>query len=260
MSEENVLKAIICGYERGGTTLVNRLLVSHSDLMSGFESGFLLANKPADYLSPRYREYNGSLVQNGWKISTDDLDYICASENWKLAYSRLRERSGVVVDKSSFIFDKTPRYMRVLTDVLYRYERVPCVVVVRRPEAVICSWLKRKPGVDLNSPGRFLLGRFCHRYNDYARGYADALHHHPYRILAVSYEELCTNPEDILKQIFAHIDSKYKSEAPDFDAEYGVRGTEVTLDYVNEYEELLPEKVVRSIVRMTRKGVANLGL
>jgi hypothetical protein len=260
MEKENIVKAIICGYERGGTTLVNKLLLSHTDLCSGFESGFLLADTPAKYLDRKFSDYNGSLIKNGWGINDRDLAYICESNNWNQGYDRLRERSHVINDKSAFLFDKTPRYMRVLNDVLCRYQLAPCVVVLRRPEAVICSWLKRKEDVDINDPGWILLRRFCRRYNDYARGYAEALKYHPYRILTIQYEELCNSPQQALNKILAHIGYEGDTDLRAFEEEYGVRGGDVTNEYVDEYKNILSKKIIKTIRRLTQKGVKNLGL
>jgi hypothetical protein len=260
MKNENVLKAIVCGYERGGTTLINKLLSAHPELSSGFESGLLLADTPQHYLSTRFKEFNDSLIKNGWQIDDEDLAYICSSSDWSEAYSRLRQRAGVVVDKSSYIFDKTPKYMVRLSEVLTRIDSVPCVVVVRRPEAVIYSWLKRREDIDIKNPGRLLLWRFCQRYNKYAKGYAKAKNKFPERIHTVKYEELCANTDNVVRGIFSHLGYQNTSVPLGFDAEYGVRGNRVSIEYVNEYQQLLPAQVITSIQRMTRNSIELLGL
>lgn len=40
------MKAVVYGYERGGTSLIAELLRQHPALDGGFEGGFLLGKKP----------------------------------------------------------------------------------------------------------------------------------------------------------------------------------------------------------------------
>ncbi len=44
------LFALVCGFEKSGTTLLNEILRRHPGVDSGFECGFLLGQSPRDFL------------------------------------------------------------------------------------------------------------------------------------------------------------------------------------------------------------------
>jgi len=114
-SKNNPLKAIICGYERGGTSLIAELLRQHPDLDGGFEGGFLLGKRPRDFLSiSPYR----SNVKLGWGITEEELRHACDTDSWQEVYRRLREKAGEIHDRRVWLFDKTPKYMEALPKVL----------------------------------------------------------------------------------------------------------------------------------------------
>ena len=192
------LIAIVCGYERGGTTLVSEILRQHPQLNSGFEGGLLFSDNPHDFRS--LEPYVTSL-KISWGVSDDDLEYICSGVNWQNVYTRLLEKSTKV--DSKYIFDKTPRYMEYLSDVLARVN-VPCVAIVRDPRALFFSWAKRS-GMSIDDWCKFHLSAAIERYQRYGRGFKNAWTIYPERILVVQYESLCETPIIESKRIMTMI-------------------------------------------------------
>ncbi|MEI2422495.1 hypothetical protein V6O07_19615, partial [Arthrospira platensis SPKY2] len=74
------LAALVCGFERGGTTLISEIIRQHPLLDSGFECGFLLGKDPAEFTS--IQPYC-NMLKAGWGVNDSDLNnYICESETW----------------------------------------------------------------------------------------------------------------------------------------------------------------------------------
>ncbi len=249
-----VLQAIVCGYERGGTTLLSQLLTSHTKLETGFESGLLLAPEPKNFKDSKFSVFNGSMIKNGWGITEEDLDYILLGRNWNQVYLRLRARSKVIKNKNSLLIDKTPRYMLHLSDVLYRMDQVPCVVIVKEPKGVIWSWIKRQKGLDVGDVPDGLINKFCKRYVDYAHGYAEAKRNHPLRILKVNYSNLCENPVLQSRKIFEHVGLDFDEKYLTFEQKYEVHGTNISDNYIHEYQEKLSKPVIAKIENLTEKA------
>jgi len=248
-----ILKGIICGYERGGTTVLSQTLRRHPRLDAGFEGGFLLAKRPSDFLSRKFRTYNGHQIRGGWHITDEELRYICHASNWNEVYLRLREKSRLIKDKTVYLIDKTPRYMMELDVVLDRMPGIPCIVVVRNPRSVIWSWIKRLFETDEKTP-YWKLRILCHRYVRYAQGYHRALRNHHERITTIGFSSLCRSPETELDRVFNTLGLKMERDYLSFDPKYGVRGSRISPGFLREYERHLSEKTLTRIDHWTRKA------
>ena len=244
-----VLRTIVCGYERGGTTVLSSVLSQHPKLASGFESGLLLAPCPADFLKSDYDVYNGSLIKNGWKISDKDIHYICSAPNWNQAYLRLRERSMLIKDKNILLYDKTPKYMKHLNDILIREDEIKAIVIIKQPAGVLWSWIKRR---DSYIPLTNLeIKIMCERYLDYSNGYKKAIHNHPNRILSIKYSEFCRNPIEKTKEMCDFVDLEFHDTMVNFNPQYGVYQNTVNDYYINEYKDNLTNKQIDFINQHT---------
>ncbi len=182
------LHCLICGYERGGTTLLSELIRQHARIDGRFECGFLLGRRPGDYI--HMQPYVDNL-KTAWRVDDRGLEYICASDSWMEMYRRLREVS-ILPDKTVSLYDKTPRYMEFLKEVMAKVP-VPCVVIVRDPRAVYHSHRRHGPTQ---------IGPFCGYYINYARAFNQARQAYPSRLLLVRYERLCVNPQQEAERIF----------------------------------------------------------
>lgn len=203
----SALRAIVCGYERGGTTVLAALLRSHPALDSGFEGGFLLADSPRDF--PGLEPY-ASNASKTYRLDAAALADVCNTDDWFEIYARLANRSPVLKHPGIGVFDKAPRYLEYLDTVLAKVPGVPCVVLARDPLAVLHSWRTR---LQMN-PRRWFdeqLEAACERYVSYYRGYVRALEAgHGDRILLVHYESLCLHTELEAERIFRHLGLVYE--------------------------------------------------
>lgn len=64
------LRAIVCGYEKSGTTLINEILRRHPQLDSGHEVGVLLVETPRQFHS---KQPYCSFFRQTWKLSPEQL-------------------------------------------------------------------------------------------------------------------------------------------------------------------------------------------
>jgi hypothetical protein len=278
--QQNPLFCIICGFERGGTTLIAELIRQHPRIDGRFECGFLLVEKMADYATMDMLVRN---LKAGWGLSQESFEYIIQSPSHEVAYRRLVECSNIP-DKNSLIYDKTPQYMVHLTRILNKVE-VPCVCVVRDPRALYWSNQKRWQKDDFNLgrlakiyqgigripiPGlmrrwtkaffrqRHLINTlrmFSANYLNYALGWQAANQFFSDRILLIRYEALCTNPKGETRKIFDFLGLEYQDEYlafPTTPDPYVNRGGILT-NLVDEYKGGLSSKTQDFLLYETRE-------
>jgi len=250
-SRRHPLKAVVCGYERGGTSLMAELLRQHPYLDGGFEGGFLLGKKPGDFLSiSPYR----SNVKLGWGITEEDLRYTCDTDSWQEMYARLREKAGEIRNKGVWLFDKTPKYMEALAVVLRKVPDVPCIVIVRDPRAVLWSWAKRS-GMDPDTWTAENLRTSCKRYVRYAKGWQSAIEGGmASRILLVRYEAFCTDPESWARRVFRFLGMEFNESFLEFHPRFpNVYGHTPTAHYIDDYRGHFSDEVGETILALTKR-------
>ena len=242
------LCAIVCGFEKSGTTLLNEILRRHPALDSGHEVGVFLGTSPKEFSShqPYY-----AFFRKSWRLSRDQMQYVCDTEDWGTFYCRARELSPLIADKNVWLFDKTPIYMRYLDDVLSKAVDIPCIVNVRDPRALMHSWANWSGHRD--NPAAWLEENFeanCDRFLNYARGYDRARRAYGSRLLLNRFEDLCLNPIQHLERIFAFIGLAFDQEYLRFESEHFVYGNTVSDSYIfayrNSFSKALCEKILRA--------------
>ena len=249
VEDNRPLAAIVCGYERGGTTLVNQILKQHPQLDSGFECGFLLKDNIADFL---HCEPYHKRIRASWGLVESEVKYICSAKNWPQAYQRLLEKSRFIQNKDVFLFDKTPKYMGNLSDVLKKVPHIPCIVIVRDPRALISSEIKRQ----ISKKNPHILKKSCERYICYGRGWKSAIANgYGDRILLVQYEDLCSNPYKEAEKMFNFLGFEFDPSYLNFDPSQkkfnNVYDTKISDQYLTEYQQYLDEKTCKFILQET---------
>lgn len=204
--ESYPVRVIITGIEHSGTTLLANIIKQVPSIASGFECGFLLAERPADFrkIDPWYEWMQEPDSDGHWGIANSDLERICDSTTWEEAYKNLI-RYSPVFDQKSFqqVCDKTPRYLIHLDRVLDKIPRcIPCLVIEKEVENLWKSYKKRNVA----------LNEFCGLVESYYMGLQTALKRHEKRIQIIKYEKLCTDLYNVLPSIFSVIKLDYKTE------------------------------------------------
>ncbi|MFO7551193.1 MAG: sulfotransferase [Haliea sp.] len=245
------LCAIICGFEKSGTTLLNEILRQHPNLDSGHEVGVLLGESPRNF---RTKQPYYAFFKKSWRLDSEQLEFICDTEDWGEFYRRARNISPLIADKTTKIFDKTPIYMLYLNDVMSRVPSLPCVVNVRDPRALMYSWANWSGHAE--NPERWLEENFesnCNRFLSYARGYENALGTHSARIYLNQFEKLCFSPQEELRKIFDFLGFEFNASFLNFESEHFVYGNTVSEDYVFAYRQRLSDRICQRILKATSK-------
>jgi len=243
------LRAIVCGFEKSGTTLINEILRRHPQLDSGHEVGALLVDSPR--LFHQKQPYYSFFMQT-WKVSGEQLQQICDTDDWGEFYRRARDISPLITDKTVYLFDKTPIYMLHLSEVLARVPGIPCVVNVRDPRALMLSWANWSGHRD--NPGEWIEEKFDYcenRFLTYARGYRNALAGHGDRILLNRFELLCLDPELYLGNIFRFFGFEFSRDFLTFESEHFVYGNTVSQAYLYPYRQALTPALCDRILEAT---------
>lgn len=243
------LVAIICGFEKSGTTVLNEILRRHPRLDSGHEVGVLMASTPREFKHV-HRLY--AFFQNSWKLTREQTLHCCDTDGWGTFYQRARDASPVITDKSTLIFDKTPRYMMRLSEVMEKVPELPCVVNVRDPRALMHSWACWSGFKD--SPAAWLEDNFesnCERFLNYAHGYSAAKASGRYRLFLNRFEIMCLEPQDTMTSIFNFLGYDFSEEYMFFESEHLVYGNTLTRNHLFPYREDFSDALCHRILDAT---------
>jgi hypothetical protein len=243
------LTAIVCGFEKSGTTVLNEILRRHPQLDSGHEVGVLMAPSPREFhhVQPYF-----AFFQKSWKLSREQALLCCDTDDWATFYQRSRAASPLITDKSILIFDKTPRYMLHLSEVMEKVPNLPCVVNVRDPRALMHSWACWSGHKE--APARWLEDNFeanCERYLSYARGYSKALATGRFRLFLNRFETMCMEPQQTLKSIFEFLELDFADDYLVFESEHFVYGNTISRNHLFPYREDFSEALCQRILDAT---------
>ncbi|MCS6797715.1 MAG: sulfotransferase [Myxococcota bacterium] len=198
---------------RSGSTLLQRMLGSHADVLSPPEPHLLT---PLAYLGfhdrvdrAPYDAINSAEALRLYvrRLPRGEEDYLDALRAYAdTMYGRLLESSG-----RKLLLDKTPAYATVLPFVTRLYPRARYVVLTRHPLAVFASYA--------NS---FFEGRWeeAHRYNPIVERYvppiARLIRERAVPLLHVRYERLVAEPEAELRGLFEFLRLPHDPRAVDY--------------------------------------------
>ena len=244
---------ILCGYERGGTTLLSQIF-RENGFVSGFEVGVLMCDSPAAF--PSFQPYAG-MLHAGWGLGKRiTLEELCSGD-FAHFYRRLGRTAYPRKVEQPF-FDKTPIYMRRLGFVLQQTEFInKAVVITRDPRAVFTSWAKRlfdngvqPKGIDREVRKR--LRQYTSRYLDYF--YGCIAHRHRSNVYFLPYEDLCAEPERCVAALgeFA-TGSPFVLETMEHSFN-NVYGNTISTDNVAEFGRLLSNETQTMILEATQSA------
>lgn len=258
------LPFIIAGFERSGTTMVSEIFRQHPHLHSGFEVGALLFDTPKAFFKIKPDEYYINLLR-GWKIDEDQLRVICDTYSWDVFYQRLREQSPLVENKECKLFDKTPKYMLHLTELLHKHPKMKAIVTTKSPARLFFSWARKAvslrekylPEISFEEYTREKLDMYVEHFYHYFEGLNGAYQAHGKdRILTLPYEKLCRNPIITSRQMFDFVGYSFDPEYLQFEQTYNnIHANFVDPVYVDEYLEHLSPQTIKEINERTQKAL-----
>jgi hypothetical protein len=130
---------IICGIEHSGTTLVSDLFRQIHGCDSGFECGVLLGENPQIFKdkNPFYTN-----MITGWQLNENKLSEACNQESFQKFYDYIYNHSEAISKANHIRFDKTPRYINHITNVMERCD-APIIATVKSISGIAWSDYKR---------------------------------------------------------------------------------------------------------------------
>ena len=210
--EDKVL--FVIGSPRSGSTLLARMLGSHSLIYGRPEPHLLTPLAHLGYYAKVDKApYDAVLGAESIQQFVQDLphreqDYIdaCRAYSDGLYHRMLETKPG-----KRFFLDKTPAYALVLDFLARIYPAAKYVVLTRHPLAVFSSYAES-----------FFNGDFqaAHEYNPILERYVPAiakfLRQRPVPMCHIVYEQLVTDPERWLKEMFAFIGVPHEPGAVEY--------------------------------------------
>ena len=186
-------QVIVCGFERGGTTLLSDWL-RRSGFFSYFEIGCLLCEEASSFpkLDPYFEQLKKDISKQGYdetKINSSSYESIYKSIFSDITTSNLKT------------FDKTPKYMSCLRLVKERSSFCKkYIVVTRDPRSLFYSWAKRinsKKGISELIERN--LKDFAHRY--YVYYFGSIAYIEDKDVFFLKHEDMCLNPIETIKNL-----------------------------------------------------------
>lgn len=199
-----VRPAFLLSLPRSGSTLLQRMIGAHSQVVTTAEPWLLLA--------PLYAlRHEGVFAEYGHATATKALSDFCGQlpggrADYLGAVGKMaRELYGELAPAGAAVFlDKTPRYCMVVDDLLDAFPEAAIIVLHRNPLAILASisqtWLDGRWEPYLHKADLYLaLERVL-----------AAQRARPERFLALRYEDLVNSPEATLRSILSHLQLEWE--------------------------------------------------
>jgi len=195
----NDLVAVLCGLPFSGTTFLSRIICGHMRIDSGFECGLLFEESPRHFIN-RKKFYNWMMSHErpyNWKLTSEEMSYICDTENFYESYSRIVQKCHLFRGAKNKIVDKTPAYIYRLRNTMVKVDETPFIVIRKQPHFQYYSYKNRGKSID----------QFISLYQKQNKS-LERIINRPIlnkRLLIVEFEDLNQNIERTIDIIFNHI-------------------------------------------------------
>ena len=195
---------ILLSLPRSGSTLLQRCLAAHPEICSTSESWLLLPGAYA--LRPRgvVSEYGHSILQMGVSDFCNGLP-----EKQNDFYREYGDMVARLYDKRfggeghRYFLEKTPRNYLIVDEILAMFPSAKIILLWRDPVRLYASIVR-----SLLS-NRWKPGAYNVDITDGLNNLCRAAAKHPDRIRTVRYEELVSNPQDVLRELTDFLELQY---------------------------------------------------
>ena len=230
-----ILSCVICGLEKGGTTVLSELIRQSPSVDGRFECGMLLEEDPHKWVGTVHAR---GIIDN-WGGTPAHLEAIVNQPTFRGRYKVLQDLLGTNLP----LYDKCPVYLKHLNRTLYR-ANMPAVVIIRKPWAVYASETKMRH--------RYQVGDFCRKYNIYMEGLMSAMDRHPGRIHVTSLEALCHNHLASM-DVYAFLGLEWDSSYFNFSAKHSnVRSGGFDDSVITEWSGIISSSLMEYIEQQTK--------
>lgn len=186
---------------RAGSTLIQRVLMSHQDVSSVAEPWIMLPFCYAKMKNGIFTEYNQSLSSYGiedfiYNLPNKEEDYYQAIHN--MLFSLYEKQCK---NNEKYFLDKTPRYYLIIPEILKIFPDAKFIFLFRNPIHIYASLIST-----------FANNRFKGIYNTYIDLYSgpkllsDAYSQMKDKSIAIRYEDFVKDPKGIMRKISEYLE------------------------------------------------------
>jgi len=215
---ENLI--FIISQPRSGSTLLQRVLSGHSEVVASSEPWLMLnpvygrreagvwAEYGADWAVQGVNEFLEHYT-DGPKVYDDGIRAFA-----KTVYDNALKKGG-----GTWFIDKTPRYILIVEDLIRLFPQAKFIFLLRNPLSVLASIVNTQIAHDLTT-----LERFAHELLDGPGAILDGMDALGERAIVVRYEEFVQSPEQYTKEICTRIGIGYEAGMEDYSGTEPVKG------------------------------------
>lgn len=215
---ENLI--FIISQPRSGSTLLQRVLGSHKDLVISSEPWLMLhpvyglresgvkADFAADWAAYGVREFLEHYT-DGIEVYDDGIR----------AFAQTIYGNAIAKAGGTRFIDKTPRYLLILDDLQRLFPAAQFVFLLRNPLSVLASIVNTQISHDL-----YTLERFREELLDGPRNMLNAIEALGDRAIVVRYEDFVTAPEEYTSNICSKLGVTYQPGMVDYSDSEPVKG------------------------------------
>lgn len=186
---------------RSGSTMSQRILVSHPDISSGTTEPqillpFLYALKEKGVTSEYSHRTMAKAVNDFCRVLPNGKeDYFTELRQFILRlYARANKQ------QTKYVLDKTPVYYLIVEDIIELFPNAKIIFLWRNPLSIISSFLHSR------DRGKWVLYRHDTDLFEGLSNMVDACKKYRDRACVVNYEDLVMHPEEAWRRIFAYLD------------------------------------------------------
>jgi hypothetical protein len=190
---------------RTGSTLLQRILGSHSDIATASEPWFMLPYIYSLREAGVHAEYEHAIMARG--VRGFSKEYLPGGTNDYLSEIRelglrLYRRAG---EGHRYFLDKTPRYHHIAGDLIALFQDGKFIFLWRHPVAVAASMMQTF------ARGRWNLQTFSADLFHGLVNLIDTYQAHANQVCAIRYEDLLQDPETELRRLLTYLELSFDS-------------------------------------------------
>jgi sulfotransferase family protein len=232
-NKKNVKPIFILSLPRTGSTLLQRVLMSHSKISSFAEPHFLL---PFVYANKKEGTLTNYSHASSYKAVNDVVNNLPNKENDFFKYLNefsLKMYNSLSDEKSIYFLDKTPVYVWIIPEIIKIFPDAKFIFLFRNPIQVYASIISTFSNNKFNKMYRMerYLDEGFELLSDNYKKYKDIS-------IGIKYEEFILEPEKILNEILAYLELDHEDHMLNSFHKQDLRGRSMDPTGVKKYTKL----------------------
>ncbi len=193
-------KIFLISFPRSGSTLLQRLLMTNTKIISSNEPWFLLwlfSYNKEDLLVAKYK--HRGLVS---AMKQNEINYMSDKDSFKKNLKNFANQyyESLSNDTEAYFLDKTPNYIFILEDIIRTFENSKFIFLSRNPLAIAASTSNAW------SQNRIQFSQYHYLFKDGFKIFSETIRENENKIHLINYEKLTENPQYELSKIQSYLD------------------------------------------------------